>query len=51
MPVDIFSMTQGEKRILSFVSQAVGLMAELDIGTEHLRFMGDAYVFTSSPFI
>ncbi|KAI0703619.1 ATP-NAD kinase-like domain-containing protein [Cytidiella melzeri] len=41
MPVDIFSMTQGDKRILSFVSQAIGLMSELDIGTEHLRFMGD----------
>ncbi|KAI0093855.1 ATP-NAD kinase-like domain-containing protein [Irpex rosettiformis] len=41
MPVDIFSMTQGDNRILSFVSQAMGLMAELDVDTEHLRFIGD----------
>ena len=44
MPVDIFSMTQGDKRVLSFVSQAMGLMAELDVDTEHLRFMGDTWV-------
>ena len=40
-------MTQGDKRVLSFVSQAMGLMAELDVDTEHLRFMGDTWVITS----
>lgn len=42
MPVDLFSVTQGGKRTISFMSQALGLMADLDIGTEHLRWMGDA---------
>ncbi|EDR14311.1 uncharacterized protein LACBIDRAFT_306015 [Laccaria bicolor S238N-H82] len=41
MKVDLFSMTQGGKRSLSFMSQALGLMADLDLGTEHLRWMGD----------
>ena len=44
MPTDIFSVTQKDNRCLSFMSQAIGLMAELDLGTEHLRFMGDACV-------
>ncbi|KAF8892551.1 ATP-NAD kinase-like domain-containing protein [Infundibulicybe gibba] len=42
MKVDVFSLTQQGKRTISFMSQALGLMAELDIGTEHLRWMGDA---------
>lgn len=42
MKVDVFSVTQGGKRTISFMSQALGLMADLDIGTEHLRWMGDA---------
>lgn len=41
MKVDVFSLTQNGKRTISFMSQALGLMAELDIGTEHLRWMGD----------
>jgi sphingosine kinase len=41
MNVDLCSVTQKDKRVLSFLSQAIGLMAELDLGTEHLRFMGD----------
>jgi sphingosine kinase len=41
MKVDLFSMTQGEKRSVSFMSQAVGLMADLDLGTENLRWMGE----------
>ncbi|KDR81645.1 hypothetical protein GALMADRAFT_239721 [Galerina marginata CBS 339.88] len=41
MKVDLFSVTQGGKRTISFMSQAVGLMADLDIGTENLRWMGD----------
>ncbi|RPD80150.1 hypothetical protein L226DRAFT_590646 [Lentinus tigrinus ALCF2SS1-7] len=47
MPMDIFSVTQDGKRYMSFMSQAMGLMADLDLGTEHLRFMGG----TSSRFV
>ncbi|THH33940.1 hypothetical protein EUX98_g262 [Antrodiella citrinella] len=40
MKIDLFSFTQGDTRVLSFMSQCVGLMAELDIWTEHLsRFV------------
>jgi diacylglycerol kinase family enzyme len=46
MKVDVFSVTQGGKRSISFMSQTSGLMADLDIGTENLRWMGDArFVF------
>lgn len=45
MQVDAFSVVQGGKRYLSFMSQAMGLMADLDIGTEHLRWMGDTRFF------
>ena len=41
MQVDTFSVTQNNKRTMSFMSQALGLMADLDLGTEHLRWMGD----------
>jgi len=40
MAVDLFSVTQKDKRIFSFFSQCIGLMSELDLGTEHLRFLG-----------
>ena len=50
MPTDVFTVTQKNTRVLSFMSQAIGLMSELDLGTEHLRFIGDTYVFlTASP--
>ncbi|KAJ7685209.1 ATP-NAD kinase-like domain-containing protein [Mycena polygramma] len=42
MQVDLFSLTQNGKRTMSFMSQGMGLMADLDIGTEHLRWMGEA---------
>ncbi|KAJ6547589.1 ATP-NAD kinase-like domain-containing protein [Mycena capillaripes] len=42
MQVDVFSLTQNGKRTISFMSQAMGLMADLDIGTENLRWMGEA---------
>ena len=42
MKVDLFSVTQGGKRTISFMSQSSGLMAEVDIGTENLRWMGDS---------
>ncbi|KAL9126482.1 MAG: hypothetical protein Q9217_004481, partial [Psora testacea] len=40
--LDLTSITQGSNRTLSFLSQAVGIIAEVDCGTEHLRWMGSA---------
>lgn len=40
-PLDLISITQGDRRILSFLSQTLGIMAEADLGTEHLRWMGE----------
>ncbi|KAG5360225.1 Sphingoid long chain base kinase 5 [Yarrowia sp. B02] len=42
IPVDYMAVTQGDKRVVSFLSQAWGLVADLDLGTEHLRWMGGA---------
>ncbi|KAL2166575.1 hypothetical protein VTG60DRAFT_2498 [Thermothelomyces hinnuleus] len=39
-PLDLVSITHGDKRTISFLSQALGLIAEVDLGTEHLRWMG-----------
>lgn len=41
-PIDLISVTQGDKRILSFLSQSTGIGAESDIATENLRWMGAA---------
>lgn len=41
-PMDLVSVTQGNTRLMSFLSQTVGLIAECDLGTEHLRWMGSA---------
>ena len=41
MPLDLFSIMQGNKRSLSYLTQAAGLMADLDIGTENMRWLGD----------
>lgn len=41
-PQDLISITQGDRRILSFLSQSVGIVAETDLATEHLRWMGSA---------
>ncbi|TIA72573.1 hypothetical protein E3P92_02181 [Wallemia ichthyophaga] len=41
MPLDLFSIMQGNKRTLSYLTQATGLMADLDIGTEDMRWLGD----------
>lgn len=41
MKVDLFSLTQNGKRTISFMAQTLGLMADLDFDTEHLRWMGD----------
>ncbi|CUA68385.1 sphingosine kinase [Rhizoctonia solani] len=42
MPYDLCSFTQDGETSVSFLSQAIGLMADLDLGTEHLRWMGGA---------
>lgn len=42
MRIDLCSVTQKDKRTFSFMSQMTGLMADVDIGTENLRWMGDA---------
>jgi sphingosine kinase len=39
-PLDLISVTQGDKRILSFLSQSLGIVAETDLGTDNLRWMG-----------
>ncbi len=44
-PLDLVSITQGETRTLSFLSQSLGLVAESDLGTENMRWMGDARFF------
>lgn len=41
-PLDLASITQGDTRTLSFLSQSVGIVAETDLATEHLRWMGSA---------
>ncbi|TKA28689.1 hypothetical protein B0A50_03016 [Salinomyces thailandicus] len=39
-PMDLIAITQGHKKYYSFMSQAVGIIAESDLGTESLRWMG-----------
>lgn len=39
-PLDLISITQGETRTLSFLSQSIGIVAESDLATEHMRWMG-----------
>lgn len=39
-PLDLVSITQGDRRIISFLSQSLGIVAESDLGTEHLRCLG-----------
>jgi sphingosine kinase len=41
-PLDLVSITQGDTRTLSFLSQSVGIVAESDLATEHLRWLGSA---------
>lgn len=40
IPLDLVCITQGPRRILSFLSQALGIVAESDLGTENWRWMG-----------
>ncbi|THC91039.1 hypothetical protein EYZ11_009498 [Aspergillus tanneri] len=44
-PMDLVSITQGTTRTLSFLSQAFGVIAEADLGTDNIRWMG-AHRFT-----
>lgn len=43
-PMDLVSITQGSEgaRYLSFLSQSLGIVAESDLATEHMRWMGEA---------
>ncbi|KAK8052838.1 hypothetical protein PG996_012139 [Apiospora saccharicola] len=41
-PIDLVSLSQGDNRILSFLSQSLGIIAEADLGTENMRWMGAA---------
>ncbi|KAL9594680.1 MAG: hypothetical protein Q9219_006900 [cf. Caloplaca sp. 3 TL-2023] len=41
-PLDLTSITQGRQRSLSFLSQSIGIVAESDLATEHLRWLGSA---------
>lgn len=38
--LDLISITQGDRRLVSFLSQSLGIVAESDLATEHLRWMG-----------
>ena len=42
MPVDLVAISQGQQRYLSFLSQSVGIVAESDLGTDNIRWMGSA---------
>jgi sphingosine kinase len=42
MTRNVYSIRQGNRQYLSFLSTAAGLMADLDLETEHLRWMGDS---------
>lgn len=39
--LDLASITQGDNRTLSFLSQSLGIVAESDLGTDNIRWMGD----------
>ncbi|KAI5251981.1 sphingoid long chain base kinase 4 [Aureobasidium subglaciale] len=41
-PLDLMAVTQGENMYWSFLSQAVGIIADCDLGTENMRWMGSA---------
>jgi sphingosine kinase len=41
-PFDLVSITQGDRRTLSFLSQSLAIVAETDLGTDNIRWMGEA---------
>jgi sphingosine kinase len=40
MKIDLCVMKQDGKESISFMSQSIGMMADLDLGTEYMRWMG-----------
>ncbi|KAF7594651.1 sphinganine kinase lcb4 [Aspergillus hancockii] len=42
IPLDLVSISQGDRRTLSFLSQSFGIIAESGLGTENIRWMGSA---------
>lgn len=45
-PFDLISVTSGTERIVSFLSQGVGIVAEFNLATEYLRWMGGMLRFS-----
>ena len=41
-PLDLMAVTQGDQKYWSFLSQSVGIVADCDLGTENIRWMGGA---------
>lgn len=41
-PADLMSISQGNERFVSFLSQSYGIVADCDLGTEDMRWMGGA---------
>lgn len=41
MKIDLCAMKQNGKESISFMSQSIGMMADVDLGTEYMRWMGD----------
>ncbi|KAK9457556.1 ATP-NAD kinase-like domain-containing protein [Dipodascopsis uninucleata] len=41
MAIDLCALTQDGKTHITFLSQAVGMIADCDLGTENLRWMGE----------
>lgn len=41
-PIDLISITQGDRHFLSYFSISYGVIADCDLGTEHLRWMGES---------
>ena len=42
MKLDLCRMKQDGKEVISFMSQTIGMMADLDLKSEALRWMGGA---------
>jgi len=42
LPMDLLSVTQGERRYVAFLTAAYGLIADVDVGTDHMRYLGAA---------
>jgi sphingosine kinase len=42
MRIDLCSVTQKDKRIIAFLSQTAGLMVDLVVETEYIRWLGSS---------